>query len=212
MRRETLAAASIVLAIGILTLTGCPGTATLGDTSTIDDNTTDGTDTVPGGTREIEPDDFEEGEALTLVDDRITLHTTTSDNKIVELFTVTATSDDNTATGEKVFGHSEIPFWNNERRLRIDFRGAGSTVTLVFINGEAFDASIARMEAYDEDGNLLDEYVTKAIQPGESEEMSVEGGGFAYVIAYLADGDGSFGRFDLLTFSATTTSSAQEAR
>lgn len=197
-----LAATVALLAAGLI---GCPSatTATLSDTGD-NTNTSDGTGSTTGGNLfEIEPDDYAEGDELTNVSEHVALYTTTADNEIAELFVVTANEDkDHAATGEMVFGHANIPFFNNDRRLRVQFVGVGTEVTLVFINGEAFDQSSARLEAYDADDKLIDEYVTDALLPGESETMTVSGS-MKYAIAYLADGDGSFGRFDLLTFNTS---------
>lgn len=211
MRNIVRSTARLTLALGLLlALAGCPTgtTATLGDTAGNDQ--TDDTGTPVGGTVTIEPDDFDDGTELTDVDSRVTLSTALDDNAIVEIFVVTATDDaDNAATGERVFGHSEIPFWNDNRRLRVDFKGRGASVTLIFINGEAFDPSIGRLEAYNADDKLIAEYVTEALEPGQSEEMSVAASNIAYVVAYVADGEGSFGRFDKLTFTATSGSSTR---
>ncbi len=203
-----LAATLSLLAAGLI---GCPSgtTATLSDASdntNASDSTGDTGNPTGGNGFEIEPDDFVEGDELTEVSEYVTLYTTTADNEIVELFVVTANEDkDHAATGEMVFGHANIPFFNNDRRLRVQFVGTGTEVTLVFINGEAFDSSTARLEAYDADDKLIDEYVTDAILPGQSEAMTVSGN-MKYAIAYLADGDGSFGRFDLLTFNTSGVS------
>ena len=159
----------------------------------------------------IEPDDFDDGTELTDIDERVTLSTALEDNTIAELFVVTATDDaDNAGTGERVFGHTEIPFWNSTRRLRIDFKGHGTAVSVLFINGEAFDASIGRLEAFNSDDRVIAEYVTESLQPGQSEEMSVTASNIAYAIAYMAEDEGNFGRFDKLTFTASGTSTAAQ--
>lgn len=210
-RIDVRIAACMMLVLLAVALTGCPtaGTSTLGDTTGNTDLNTNsnGGGTAGGAVNEVEPDDFEEGADLTNASKLIKLYTATADNEIVELFTVTANADNRVATGDKVFGHANIPFFNNDRRLYVQFAGAGAEVSLVFVNGEAFDPSTAHLVSYDADGHVLDEYVTKAIQPGESEKMTVNGA-MKYAVAYIADGDGSFGRFDALTF--ITLASATE--
>lgn len=150
----------------------------------------------------LEPDDFADGTALTDALAGVTLSTTLSDNVPVEAFVVTASVDglELAPTGDTVFGHADVQFFNNERRLRLDFDAPVKGVSLQFAGGTFFETEIGRLEAYDADGELLAEYVSQPMAAGESEELSIARASaeIAFAIAYVAEGEGSFGRLDAL--------------
>jgi hypothetical protein len=174
---------------------GCPPPATGGDTG---GDTTGGT----GGTV-IEPDDFEPGTALTNVNPTFTLTTALEDNEIAELFKITATDigEDLAPTGEYAFGHSNIGFFNEFRRLRIDFVTSGSSIQITFGGGTFSQTEIGVLQAYDATDNLIAEYTTAPLEEGESEVMTVSAAGIAWAVAYTQEG-GSFGRLDRLVVGA----------
>lgn len=166
---------------------------------------------LPGGTNQsatIEPDDHAEGTELTNISEHVTLWTTADDNVPIELFTVTANDDgfDYAPTGNMVFGHANIGFWNNDRRLRMDFNALASAVSITFAGGTFGATEIGRLQVYDIDDNLLAEYVADPLGPGEAEVMTINraSSDIAWAIAYIADGEGSFGRLDDLNFTVDT--------
>lgn len=150
----------------------------------------------------LEPDAFEDETVLNTVSALVTLTTALEDN-VAGAFDVTANTDTGfefAPTGEKVFGHANIPFFNHHRRLRIDFAQPVAGVSLLFAAGTFFETEIGRLEAYDADGNLLDSYVTQALEADESDEMIIrlDAAQIAWAVAYIADGEGNFGRLDRL--------------
>jgi hypothetical protein len=171
-----------------------------GETDTADD--TDDMGPVAEKTFTIEPDDHADETELTRIDDHVTLNTTLDDNSIVSLFTVTATQDGQglAPTGENVFGHANIPFFNNNRRLRMDFPHPARAVQVKFAGGTFHKTEVGRLQAYDGAGNLLAEHTTAELGPGESEVMTItrDVADIAWAIAYSANDD-SFGRLDELT-------------
>lgn len=153
----------------------------------------------------IEPDDYSSGTDLTIAHPKVTFRTTLDDNQPVELFYVTATVDEQglAPTGAQVFAHFNIPFFNDVRRFRADFTSRAREVRLLFAGGTFESTEIGRMRAYDAAGALLAEYVTAPRGPGETEEMVIarDAADIAIIIAFVAEGQGSFGRFDRLVFT-----------
>jgi hypothetical protein len=148
----------------------------------------------------VEPDNYANGTELTSIVPQVTLNTTLSDNVPVPLFFVTATDD--SVTGRRVFAHNNIPFFANERRLRMDFSGLVSSISLEFIAGNALTAHIGRLEAYNSQNALIDTYVTSPLL-GTAETMflSRSVADIAWVVAYSDPGASPFGRLDHLVFS-----------
>ncbi len=153
----------------------------------------------------LAPDDHPDGTDLTDLGEHITLSTTLSDNEPVELFFVSA-SDDNQGlapSGDRVFGHANVPYFNDNRRLRVDFDSPARIVSIEFAGGTLNGTEIGRLQAFDHTGTLLAEYVTAPLGPGETERMQIERpqADIDYMMAYVADGDGNFGRMDDLRYT-----------
>ena len=152
----------------------------------------------------VEPDNYPNRTELTSIVPQVTLNTTLADNVPVPLFAVTATDD--TFTGRRVFAHVNIPFFSNERRLRMDFSGLVSSVSLEFIAGDTLTAYIGRLEAYDRQNVLVGTYVTSSLT-GNAETMflSTPVPDIAWAVAYSDPGGSPFGRLDHLVFSDPVT-------
>jgi hypothetical protein len=148
----------------------------------------------------IEPDNYANGTELTSIVPQVRLNTTLSDNVPVPLFVVTATDD--AFTGRRVFAHFNIPFFSNDRRLRMDFSGLVSSISLEFIAGSALNEHIGRLEAYNTQNTLIDTYVTSPLT-GTAETMflSRSMADIAWAVAYSDPGGSPFGRLDHLVFS-----------
>lgn len=148
----------------------------------------------------VEPDNYAHATELTSIVPQVTLNTTLSDNVPVPLFVVTATDD--SFTGRRVFAHFNIPFFTNERRLRMDFSGLVSSISLEFIAGNALTDHIGRLEAYNSQNALLATYVTSALT-GTAETMFLSRSetDIAWAVAYSDPGGSPFGRLDHLVFS-----------
>lgn len=215
IERTQLALVSCILAIGLFA--GCE-TASVDLSDNTNDNTSNntntnegGNDNTPGFTREpqefsITPDDFADGTDMTEIEPHVVLSVADTDNTPFDLFQVTVTEDGQNyaPSGTMVFAHENIPFFNDVRRLRMDFQDHAREITISFAGGTgAGGTEIGRLEAYDDDGNLLDEYVTEPKLAGEVEVMTItrDEADIAYVIGYVADGEGSFGRFDDLSYT-----------
>jgi hypothetical protein len=176
------------------------------------DDNDDGDDINPGFTTELQefsitPDDFADGTDLTEIDTNVTLSVADTDNVPFDLFKVTTTTDGQNyaPTGDKCFAHDNIQFFNDIRRFRLDFTRKASEITIAFAGGTgAGSTEIGRLQVYDIDDNLLAEYVTQPMMAGEVEVMTItrDSADIVWAVAYVADGEGNFGRFDDLSYTA----------
>ncbi len=152
----------------------------------------------------LEPDDYPDETVLDHIIPQVSLFTLADDNRPV--FSVTANTDGfgYASTGSKVFGHVNIPFWNNARRMRMTFAGVTDMLSIDAIGGTFSQTDTGRLEAYGADGTLLDAYVTRPLDPGVVETMSLHRSrpDIAYAIAYSPEGQGTFLRLDNMHFDA----------
>lgn len=162
-----------------------------------------------GDTVIIEPDDYANGAVLTQIDPRVTLSTTGTDNVPVPIFEVTATEDpfDYAPTGTRVFGHANIQFFNDGRRLRMDFTSDVRTVSISAAGGDFFDPEVGLMRAYNADGQLLQEVTSAPLVGGESAVLSItrSSADIAFAIAFTPLNQGNFLRLDRLVFEVAGT-------
>ncbi len=203
MIRSNCTKSILMLALMALCLAqGCPTSEETAGFTPGDGNTGGGSTDGGAGGIVIEPDDFEDGTALTNVNSAFTLTTALADNEIAETWEVTAThvGEDTAPTDELVFGHNDIGFFHTHRRLRIDFNGTGSSIQITYGAGSSLEAETGVLEAYDANGNLIAEDSTSPLVAGETEVLSVSATGIAWAVAYTPDG--SFGRLDRLVVSA----------
>jgi hypothetical protein len=148
----------------------------------------------------VEPDNYANETELTSIVPQVTLNTTLSDNVPVPLFVVTATDD--VVTGRRVFAHVNIPFFANERRLRMDFSGLVSSISLDFIAGNPLTQHIGRLEAYNSQNALIGAYVTSPlVGTAETMFLSHSVADIAWAVAYSDPSGSPFGRLDHLAFS-----------
>lgn len=148
----------------------------------------------------VEPDNYPDRTELTSIVPQVTLNTTLSDNVPIPSFVVTATDD--SFTGRRVFAHFNIPFFFSERRLRMDFSGLVSSISLEFIAATSLTEYIGRLEAYDSQNNLVGTYVTSPlIGTAETMFLSRPVADIAWAVAYSDPGASTLGRLDHLVFS-----------
>ena len=146
----------------------------------------------------LEPDDFPASTPLTNALAAVTLSTALDDNSI-SMFEITASEDglDLEPTGEQVFGHADIPFFNSSRRLRLDFNLPVREVSVTFGGGTFFETEVGVFQAFDANNIMVAEYTTVPLESGVSEIMTISRptGDIAWAVAYSQD---SFGRLDYL--------------
>lgn len=98
---------------------------------------------------------------------------------------------------------SGVPFWNTDRRLRMDFTSPIQLLGIDFLGGDLFTNDIGELDAFNSSGILIGSYVTSPLEPGSIETMRVirPGADIAYALAYVPPNLGSFGSLDNLVFS-----------
>jgi hypothetical protein len=155
-------------------------------------------------TYSIEPDDYANGTVLSTVLPEVTLSVVDSNNQPLPLYVASRTDNlDLAPTGDQVFGPGVTHFWHNKFRLQMDFHIPVDSISLDFAGGDMVFTEVGRMEAYTLAGTPRGTYVTQPMAAGQTETMSLTCpcGEIAYAIAYVAAGDGTFGRLDNLSFT-----------
>ncbi len=149
----------------------------------------------------IEPDEFSDEFVLNRHFPGVTLSTTDQNN--VPIFKVTANDDPNASTGKFVFGHANIPFWQDTRRLRMDFNSPTRYVAIDFIGALPTFSTTGRLEIYNSTGVLAGTYETQPLFDGQVErmELALADEDISYAVAYVPAGLGNFGRLDNLRFA-----------
>jgi len=156
----------------------------------------------------IEPDDYADGTVLDRILPAVHLTTAGADNLPIPpvAFEVTAIGDllDFATTGTKVFAHANVPFWNSDRRLRLEFALPVSLVTIDFAGGQYFAKETGRLDGYNAAGQLVASYTTAPQAAGHAETMIISRGAtdIAWAVAYVPPDLGVFGRLDNLRFGA----------
>ena len=145
----------------------------------------------------VEPDDFEQHGITSTAN--ITMSVANSNNEPTD-DPVRAKIDDLASTGGKVFGYGDgvdedVSFFHGQRRLRADFLNPVSTVSIDYF---ARDGETGQLDAFDENGNLVDSFNTGPLDAGQQETLTVNGEMIAYIVAYNAGVSGLRGRLDNL--------------
>lgn len=152
----------------------------------------------------IEPDFFPSGTVLTNIDPRVALSTANTENDPVPIFEITATDDslDYAPTGANVFAHVNIPFFNEVRRLRMDFTNDVRSVALSAAGGDFFDSEVAMLRVYNAAGQLLQETSSAPLAAGQSVVISISrpSADIAFAVAFTPAEFGNFLRLDRLVF------------
>ncbi len=154
----------------------------------------------------IEPDNYSDGTVLDHILPGVHLTTAGADNLPIPPvpFEVTASEDllALAPTGTNVFGHANVPFWNSDRRLWMEFTPAVSFVGIDFAGGQFFTNETGRLDAYNGAGQLIASYVTAPQPAGAVETMTITRvtADIALAIAYVPPDGGVFGRLDRLRF------------
>jgi hypothetical protein len=154
----------------------------------------------------IEPDDYPDGTVLDHILPAVHLTSAGADNLPIPPvpFEVTAVGDllDFAPTGTNVFACANVPFWNSDQRLRMEFASPVSSVTIDFAGGQYFTNETGRLDGYNAAGQLVASYVTAPQAAGHAETMTIsrETPDIAWAVAYVPPDLGVFGRLDNLRF------------
>lgn len=154
----------------------------------------------------IEPDDYPDGTVLDHILAAVQLTSAGADNLPIPPvpFEVTAVGDilDFATTGTNVFACANVPFWNSDQRLRMEFAAPVSSVTIDFAGGQYFTNETGRLDGFNAAGQLVASYITAPQAAGHAETMTIarEATDIAWAVAYVPPGFGVFGRLDNLRF------------
>jgi hypothetical protein len=157
----------------------------------------------------VEPDNYTNGTVLNHIIPEVSLITAGSNNQPhppvpFDVRATTSTFPFIPPTGSNVFAHAGgIPFWYTDRRLRMDFAGLVSTLSIDYQGGTTSVQEHGTLEVYNGQNVLLASYVTGPLLGGQIETMSINRASpdIAYAIAYALPGDVAFGRLDHLVFN-----------
>jgi len=155
----------------------------------------------------LEPDNYTNTAVLNTAVPGMTLTTAGADNLPIPPVSFDVTANDDTfgfaPTGQKVFGHVNVPFWNTNRRLRMDFSNPIGFLSIDFAGGNGLATETGQLDLFDSANHLLASYVTQPRLGGQVETMvlSRQLADVAWAVAYVPPNLGSFGRLDHLVFS-----------
>ena len=155
----------------------------------------------------LDPDDYAHGTVLNHVISEVSLITAGRDNQPhpPRPFDVTVYETSfpwQPPTGDSIFAAQGVGFWNTDRRLRMDFNGLVSSLSIDFQGGDNLVAQQGLLEVYALDGTLAGTYLTQPVFGGQVETMSITHltPDIAWAIAYTMTGS-PFGRLDHLVFA-----------
>jgi hypothetical protein len=162
----------------------------------------------------VEPDDYASGTVLNHVVPQVSLITAGNDNLPISPTPIDITATDDAlglfTNSLRVFGHGNIPFLNDIRRLRMDFAGLVSDVSIDFAGSWPLGPEIGRLEVF----NLQNERIggiSASLLEGQTRTLTIDHAtpDIAWAVAW-SDGL-SYGRFDHLVFSAPVPEPASVA-
>jgi hypothetical protein len=156
----------------------------------------------------LDPDAYPDNTVLNTVIPGLNLITVGTDNlpyqpRSFDVTAVTQTFPYQPPTGVKVFAHVGIPFWNDIRRLRMDFSGLVSTISIDFMGSSSLVAERGQLEVYGLGGQLLGTYTSASLFGGQVETLGIQRdqADIAWAVAYTLPGNSVFGALDHLVFS-----------
>jgi len=165
-------------------------------------------------TETIEPNDFAVDAVVTNASSLVTLVTAGTDDAALS-FKITAVQRPFASAGEHVFAHAGVGFFNNSRKLRLDFYRPAHSVSIDVIGDSDLSATYGRLEIFRADGTSLGFVRTQALGRDDVERltMSSPNDDIAFALAYSDQAylnSSPFGKLDGLsyefrdTFSTTT--------
>lgn len=155
-------------------------------------------------TMTIDPDDYAVGSEITNISPFVTMVSAGSDN-VHQGFKNEVVPRYNPPTSDNVFSHAGVGFFNENRRLRMDFYQPVHSVSIDVIGSSNLTETYGRLEIFDRDDNSLGFVRSAALGGDEVERLSISSGGssIAWALAYSEDSylnSSPFGKLDHLTF------------
>lgn len=168
-------------------------------------------DTNENGVRDVlnyeaDPDQFPVDTELTNLYTGVTLSTVGSDGRSIGFDIESHAENFRDELGNRVFAHSGIDWFYNERRLRIDFHRPARSVSIESVAGSTFTPTIGRLEAFNDKGESLGFVRSRALFGESRQRMRLTFGDdvIAYALAYSDDNFENstvFGGLDDLRYS-----------
>lgn len=135
----------------------------------------------------IEPNDYLEDTDLTNISNHVTL-VSAGANNVHQGFKAIAVQRPGAPDGEHIFSHAGVGFFNENRRLRMDFYRPVRSVS-IDITGNASSDTYGRLEIFNSDGASLGFMRTGPLGRDMTSNMSLTSAGdnIAWAIAYSED-------------------------
>lgn len=164
---------------------------------------------------EIDADDFAINREVRNLTPGITLSTTLEDNIVVG-FDITPVQHFGRPTGDHIFSHAGVGFFNDFRRLRMDFYRPAQSVSVRFIGATGGQVTFGRLEAFDKNGNSLQMIRTSALAGEGVQQLTINRStdDIAYAVAFSDENfqDSSpFGKIDFISFQVPEAISTSDA-
>ena len=162
----------------------------------------------------LEPDDFAIDTDLINAVDGVTVNTSTGDPADVADFDILVVPQNaNIPSGNRIFSHAGVGFFNESRKLRSDFYSPVNEVSITAIASSSLATpTYIRLQAFDRDDNLLGEILSNPLISSGSQKLTLSFADdvISYAVAFsdqsLVDENGDpiasspFGRLDRLEF------------
>lgn len=158
-------------------------------------------------TETIFADSYAVDTTLTNISPNVTLYSADSNN-LPHSFKIRSQQRFGLPAGNHVFSHEGVGFFNNDRRLMMDFYRPAYSVTASFIGNSNTTATYGRLEIFDSDGNSLGFVRTRPLGSGQAQTLTLTTGqpNIAKAVAYPEDtylNSSPFGQINFLSFESS---------
>lgn len=167
-------------------------------------------------TEEIVADDYNDGDDVSITSSNVTLSSAGSSNEH-QSFEITV--KDKTFTKPELgqqFAHAGVDFFNENRRLRMDFFKPVHSVSANFRGNSSLSDVYGRLEVFDAKDQSLGFLRTAALRASDQQLLTLSRPAeeIAYAVAYSNDeylDSSPFGRIDFLSFSMSDVGTVTDA-
>lgn len=164
----------------------------------------------------IEPNRYVVGRDLTNISSNATITTAGTDNLPIN-FKISPVQRNGAATGEFIFAHSGIGFFNESRRLRTDFYRPARSISIDVIGNSNLTATYGRLEIFNSADVSLGFVRTGPLLANQTQRLTMTSGSdnIAWAVAYPEDSylnSSPFGMLDNLTFELNEQETVTDAQ
>ena len=152
----------------------------------------------------IEADEYALDSDLSNISSNVTIVSAGADN-VHQGFKIRAVQDPGKPDGVHTLAHEGVGFFNNNRRIRMDFYDPVRAVSIDVTGNSDLRATYGRLEIFDRDGNSMAMIRTSPLGDGQLENLTLSRptADIAWALAYPDDefmDSSPFGRLDNLRF------------